>query len=61
MTRNLSYNYQYRTIPINVKTKRIETLPFIQAIVRLLTLLAFFTGFGGIALVIPEQTNVQPQ
>ena len=37
-------------------------------IVRLLTLLAFFTGFGGIALVylimaivVPEQTNVQPQ
>ena len=37
-------------------------------IVRLLTLLAFFTGFGGIALVylimaivVPEQTDVQPQ
>jgi len=35
-------------------------------IVRLLTLLAFFTGFGGIALVylimaivVPEQTTVQ--
>ena len=37
-------------------------------IVRLLTLLAFFTGFGGIALVYlimaivaPEQTDVQVQ
>ncbi len=37
-------------------------------IVRLLTLLAFFTGFGGIALVylimaivVPEQTDVQVQ
>ena len=37
-------------------------------IVRLLTLLAFFTGFGGIALVylimaivVPEQTHVQPE
>lgn len=37
-------------------------------IVRLLTLLAFFTGFGGIALVylimaivVPEQTNTQTQ
>jgi phage shock protein C len=37
-------------------------------IVRLLTLLAFFTGFGGIALVylimaivVPEETNVQVQ
>ncbi|HXF85220.1 MAG TPA: PspC domain-containing protein [Anaerolineales bacterium] len=37
-------------------------------IVRLLFILAFFTGFGGIAivylimaLVIPEQSNVQPQ
>jgi len=37
-------------------------------IVRLLTLLAFFTGFGGIALaylimaiVVPEQTNTQIQ
>ena len=37
-------------------------------VVRLLTLLAFFTGFGGIslvylilALVVPEQTDVQAQ
>jgi len=37
-------------------------------IVRLLAVLAFFTGFGGIALVylvmaivVPEQTDVQPQ
>ena len=37
-------------------------------IVRLLTLLAFFTGFGGIAIVylimaivVPEQTDVQVQ
>ena len=37
-------------------------------IVRLLTLLAFFTGFGGIALVylimaivVPEQSDVQVQ
>jgi phage shock protein PspC (stress-responsive transcriptional regulator) len=37
-------------------------------VVRLLTILAFFTGFGGIALVylimaivVPEQTNVQSQ
>jgi phage shock protein PspC (stress-responsive transcriptional regulator) len=37
-------------------------------IVRLLFLLAFFTGFGGIAivylimaLVVPEQSHVQPQ
>jgi phage shock protein C len=37
-------------------------------VVRLLTVLAFFTGFGGIALVylimaivVPEQTTVQPQ
>jgi hypothetical protein len=65
MTRNLSYKYQYRTIPINVKSKRIESIPFIQAIVRLLVLLAFFTGFGGIALVylimalvVPEQVQI---
>jgi phage shock protein PspC (stress-responsive transcriptional regulator) len=45
-----------------------EYLGIDPTIVRLLTLLAFFTGFGGIALVylimalvIPEQTNVQPQ
>ena len=45
-----------------------EYLNIDPTIVRLLTLLAFFTGFGGIALVylimalfIPEQTNVQPQ
>ena len=37
-------------------------------IVRLLAVLAFFTGFGGIALVylvmaivVPEQANAQPQ
>jgi len=37
-------------------------------IVRLLAVLAFFTGFGGIAIVylimaivVPEQTNAQPQ
>jgi len=37
-------------------------------IVRLLAVLAFFTGFGGIALVylimaivVPEQTTAQPQ
>jgi len=45
-----------------------EYLNIDPTIVRLLVLLAFFTGFGGIAivylimaLVIPEQTNVQPQ
>jgi len=44
-----------------------EYLNIDPTIVRLLVLLAFFTGFGGIALVylimalvIPEQTNVQP-
>ena len=45
-----------------------EYLNIDPTIVRLLTLLAFFTGFGGIALVylimalvVPEQTNAQPQ
>jgi len=45
-----------------------EYLGMDPTIIRLLVLLAFFTGFGGIALVylimaivVPEQTNVQPQ
>ena len=45
-----------------------EYLGIDPTIVRLLVILAFFTGFGGIALVylvmalvIPEQTTVQPQ
>ena len=45
-----------------------EYLNIDPTIVRLLALLAFFTGFGGIALVylimalvVPEQTDVQPQ
>ena len=44
-----------------------EYLSIDPTIVRLLAILAFFTGFGGIALVylimalvIPEQTTVQP-
>ena len=43
-----------------------EYLGIDPTIIRLLTLLAFFTGFGGIAiiylvmaLVVPEQTTVQ--
>jgi len=43
-----------------------EYLGIDPTIVRLLTLLAFFTGFGGIAivylvmaLIVPEQTTVQ--
>ena len=45
-----------------------EYLGIDPTIVRLLTLLAFFTGFGSIALVylimaivVPEQTDVQVQ
>jgi len=45
-----------------------EYLGMDPTVVRLLTILAFFTGFGGIALVylimaivVPEQTNVQVQ
>ena len=45
-----------------------EYLGIDPTIVRLLTVLAFFTGFGGIALVylimaivVPEQTTAQPQ
>jgi len=45
-----------------------EYLNIDPTIVRLLVLLAFFTGFGGIAIVylimaivVPEQTDVQPQ
>lgn len=45
-----------------------EYLGIDPTIVRLLVILAFFTGFGGIALVylimaivVPEQSTVQPQ
>lgn len=45
-----------------------EYLGIDPTIVRLLTVLAFFTGFGGIvlvylimALIVPEQPTVQPQ
>jgi len=45
-----------------------ENPPYFLSSTSLLTLLAFFTGFGGIALVylimalvIPEQTDVQPK
>jgi len=45
-----------------------EYLNIDPTIVRLLAVLAFFTGFGGIAivylimaLIVPEQANVQPQ
>ncbi len=45
-----------------------EYLGIDPTIVRLMAVLAFFTGFGGIALVyiimalvVPEQTTAQPQ
>ena len=45
-----------------------EYLGIDPTIVRLLVILAFFTGFSGIAivylimaLVVPEQTTIQPQ
>jgi phage shock protein PspC (stress-responsive transcriptional regulator) len=45
-----------------------EYLGIDPTLVRLLTVLAFFTGFGGIAIVylimaiiVPEQANIQPQ
>ncbi len=45
-----------------------EYLGIDPTIVRLMAVLAFFTGFGGIApvylimaMVVPEQTTVQPQ
>jgi phage shock protein PspC (stress-responsive transcriptional regulator) len=45
-----------------------EYLNIDPTIIRLLTVLAFFTGFGGIAIVylimaivVPEQATVQPQ
>jgi len=74
--RSANMNTEYKQLTRSTSNRMIagvcaglgEYLGIDPTIVRLLTLLAFFTGFGGIALVylimalvIPEQTNVQPQ
>jgi phage shock protein C len=69
-------NTDYRQLTRNTSSRMIagvcaglgEYLGIDPTIVRLLVILAFFTGFGGIAivylimaLVIPEQTQVSEQ
>jgi phage shock protein C len=74
--RSTNMNTEYKQLTRSTSNRMIagvcaglgEYLNIDPTIVRLLVLLAFFTGFGGIALVylimalvVPEQTNVQPQ
>ena len=74
--RSANMNTNYKTLTRSTSNRMIagvcaglgEYLGIDPTIVRLLTVLAFFTGFGGIALVylvmaivVPEQTNEQPQ
>ena len=69
-------NTNYKTLTRSASNRMIagvcsglgDYLGIDPTIVRLLTVLAFFTGFGGIALVylimaivVPEQTTAQPQ
>lgn len=69
-------NSNYKTLTRSTSNRMIagvcaglgEYLGIDPTIVRLLAVLAFFTGFGGIALVylvmalvVPEQTDAQPQ
>ena len=74
--RSANMNTEYKQLTRSTSNRMIagvcaglgEYLGIDPTIVRLLTLLAFFTGFGGIALVylimalvIPEQTTIQSQ